>query len=681
MNPNRFHDADVLREAGVHLTPYGLPNYTTVGDSNRLRRQIVKGIPMPGDTPMVEHDEEMVDVLAAGWVDVDAMIPQFKSPRYKSTRAGMSATVSGLMFMTALQTNPFNPRPNTKLEIPAVDASGRVAMPWAPTDRRADTKNDARMLVQVADRDELNRRVLESERHILAEQSSLADMIAREGVEEDLLAVVVRYETAGLASELAATTVDGNSRLAIARAEYRHWISRYRDEILEVVKSPRPRAALARMLDRMRDGLFPLEHDDPVALRHLHKAVLEVVEKRSTTRLMEEDLYGIANTFVVPVTMIVAFAPESDDSTVLDAADLMMRNMHHPARAAKVWDQASGHSEIRDEVAGKLYDSGSLTLGEALYLGPRYEEAVHVHGLPPEPDRRAFAAVDLINGDHDLGREARALIREAIGSGASLGRALRAQIITSMLTEQVRTLSAKSRKSFETTMHDVLDTKRYGAVSHTPFDSDDDADELLAAAKVDVDNKIAPENSHAIMELALKGAVALAAQGHLMRVYGTLTEEMPRPYQVLDNMLADESGLGMQILADGVAAWRNGTPLPEYDTDKRKPIKGAAPMRPTTLAMLFPNPGQTVQAADSATDLLAKMQKVLAEKFQPILDELLKLPEVRREGAPADAVQEVLDILVPAREKLGLQAAKFEEFHMGEDADGELEDDESEDDE
>jgi hypothetical protein len=664
MNPSRFHDADALRNAGVHLTPYGLPAYTTAGNTNRLR-QILKGIPMPGDI-LVEHDHEMVDTLAAGWVDVDAMIPQFKSPRYKSTRAGMSATVSGLMFMTALQTNPFNPRPNTKLEIPAVDASGRVAMPWAPTDRTADPTNDARMLVQVLDRDELNNRVVESERHIVAEQASLADMISREGVEEDLLALVVRYETAGLVSPLAATTVDGNSRLAIARAEYRHWVSRYREEILDVVRSSRPRVALARTVDRMRDGLFPLEHDDPVALRHLHKAIVEVVEKRSTTKLIDEDLYGIANTFVVPVTMIVAFSPASVDSTVLDAADLMMRNLHHPARAAKIWDQASGHSEIRDEVAAKLYDNGSLTIGQSLYLGPRYEEAVCVHGLPPEPDRRAFAAVDLINGNHNLGREARALIRDAIGSGAGLGRAPRAQIITSMLTEQVRTLSAKSRKSFETTMHDVLDTKRYGSVLHTPADSDDDADELLAAAKEYVAKGYTPDNSEAIMELALKGAIALAALGHLTRVYGTKTEEMPRPYQILDNMLADKSGLGMQILSDGVAAWRNGTPLPEYDTDKRKPIKGAAPMRPTTLAVMFPNPGQTVEATDSATDLLVKMQKILAAVFQPILDELLKLPEVRREGAPPDAVQEVLDILVPAREKLGLQAAKFEEFHADE---------------
>jgi hypothetical protein len=667
MNPNRFHDAEILREAGVHLTPYGLPSYTTVGDTNRLRRQILKGIPMPGDG-LVEHDEEMVNALAAGWVDVDAMIPQFRSPRYKSTRAGMSATVSGLMFMTALQTNPFNPRPNTKLEIPAVDSSGQVAMPWAPTDRKPDTKNYARMLVRVADRDELNHRVLESERHILAEQGSLADMISREGVEEDLLAIVVRYQTAGLTSELAATTIDGNTRLAIARSEYRHWISRYREDILDAVRSSRPRAALARTLDRMRDGLFPLEHDDPIALRHLHKAVVEVVEKRSTTKLIDEDLYGIANTFVMPVTMIVAFSPSSDDTTVLDAADLMMRNVHHPARAAKIWDQASGHSEIRDEVVAKLYDCGSLTIGEALYLGPRYEEAVHVHGLPDEPDRRAFAAVDLINGNHDLGREARALVREAIGS--SVGRGLRAQIITSMLTEQVRTVSAKSRKTFETTMHDVLDTKRYGSVSHTPFNSDDDADALLAAAKADVDEGIAIESSEAIMELALKGAIALAAQGHLTRVYATLAEEMPRPYQILDNMLADESGLGMQMLADGVAAWRNGSPLPEYDIDKRKPIRGAAPMRPTTLAALFPNPGQTVEPADSATDLLVKMQKILAEKFQPVLDELLKLPEVRREGAPADAVQEVLDILVPAREKLGLQAAKSEEFHASGDDEG-----------
>lgn len=61
-----------------------------------------------------------------------------------------------------------------------------------------------------------------------------------------------------------------------------------------------------------------------------------------------------------------------------------------------------------------------------------------------------------------------------------------------------------------------------------------------------------------------------------------------------------------------------------------------------------------------------------------MLDELLELPEVRREGAPPDAIQEVLDILVPARQKLELQMAKFEEFHgAGDGEDDELTDSEN----
>lgn len=661
LNPNQFHDADDLREAGVHLTPYGLPEYPKAAETAKLRRQIARGIPMPSGDVIV-HDDDMMETLAAGWLFPDQMVSQFRSPRLKSTRAGLAATVSGLMAMTALQTNPFNPRPNTKLEIPDADAKGRVAMPWGPTDRRPDPETDARMLIQVTDRDELNSRVLESERHILAEQGALADLIAREGIEEDLLAVVVRYETVGLSRPLAVTTVDGNSRLAIARSEYREWIGRHRDEILGVVRSSKPKAALAKTIDRMRDGLFPLEQTDPISLRHLHKAVSEVLVTRSTAQVIEQGLYGVPNLFMAPVTMIVAFEPASTEATVLDAADQMMRNVHHPARAPKVWDQAAGHSEIRDEVVAKLHETGWLSIGEALYLGPRYEEASRLHGAPAEPDRRAYAAIELVNGDDDLGREARALIADAIGTPQA-GRHLRAQIMTAILSEQVRTLSAKLRKSFETTMHDVLDTKRYGSVKKTPEDSGDDPEKLLADAEEDRSNGIKVDESWALLELGLKGAVALAAQGHLMRLYGATTEEMPRPYQIIDNMLGDEEGLGLKLLADAIQAWRDGEPIPEYDLDKHKPIKGAAPMRPSTLAALFPNPDARVTPADSATDLLHKMQRILADRFQPVLDELLELPEVRREGAPSDAIQEVLDILVPARQKLELQWAKFEEFH------------------
>lgn len=669
-NPNKFHDAELLREAGVHLTPYALPGYPRAAETGRLKRQISRGIPLPSAEVLVYNDE-MIDALAGGWLYPDQMVPQFKAPRYKSTRAGMAATVSGLMAVTSLQTNPFNPRPNTKLAIPDADSNGRVAMPWAPTDRKTDPHSEARMLVQVTDRDELNSRVLEAERYVVAEQATLADLIAREGIEEDALAIVVRYETAGTATQLAVTTVDGNSRLAIARAEYRQWIARHREEILGTVKTAKPRMALARALDRMRDGLFPLEHNDVISLRHLHKAIGETLSSRSTEEIIEQGLYAVPNLFVVPVTLIVAFEPATDESTVLDAADQMMRNVHHPSRAPKTWDQASGHSEIRDEMVGKLHDAGWLTLGKALYLGPRYEEAAKLHGESEDPARRAFAAIDLVNGNHGLGKEARALIADAIGTPTA-GRLLRAQIITSVLSEQVRTLNAKLRKSFETTMNDVLSAQRYGAVGRTPEDSGDDPYEILDRAEEDVSDGYKIDESEALIELGLKGAVALAAQGHLMRLYGATTEEMPRPYQVIDNMLAEK--FGREFLADAIQAWHDESPLPEHDVKRRKAIKGAPAMRPSTVAAMFPNPDTSVAPSDSAADTLEKMRKVLVEKFQPVLEELLTLPEVRREGAPSDKVQEVLNILVPARTKLELQMAKYEEFHADADEDDEEDD-------
>ena len=60
---------------------------------------------------------------------------------------------------------------------------------------------------------------------------------------------------------------ESRPQLAIARSEYRRWIARCREEILDVVKSAKPRTALSRTLDRMRDGLFPLEQSDTIALR------------------------------------------------------------------------------------------------------------------------------------------------------------------------------------------------------------------------------------------------------------------------------------------------------------------------------------------------------------------------------------------------------------------------------
>jgi hypothetical protein len=152
-----------------------------------------------------------------------------------------------------------------------------------------------------------------------------------------------------------------------------------------VLQSRRPRLALARLLNQMRDGLFPLEHDDVVALRHLRKAIESIVNERSTEQLIESGSFAVANLHAVPFTLIVAFEQDDETSTVLDAADTLMRNLHHPSRAATRWDQSAGHAEIRDEIVAKLYDTGDLKLGEALLLGPRFEEAALRPDQPAEP--------------------------------------------------------------------------------------------------------------------------------------------------------------------------------------------------------------------------------------------------------------------------------------------------------
>lgn len=658
------HDFGMLRENGVFVTPYGLPDLPRAADVAKVHRQIEKGIKMPSGN-VVSYDADMVAALAAPWLEPDLMVAQFRSPRFKPTRAGMAASVTGLAASPLLQTNLFNPRALMKLSIPGSDAEGRVAVPWAPTDRRTDPNCPARVLIDVPTRDELNQRVLESERHIVADQNSLAELIAREGVQEDLLGVIVNYNTPGVTRRLAATTIDGNSRLAIGRQEVRDWINAERDEILDVARSRRPRLALARLLDQMRDGLFPLEFDDMIALRHLRKAIESIVENRSTKELIESGYYAVANLFAVPLTLIVAFEPDDEDSTVLDAADTLMRNMHHPARAATRWDQSAGNAEIRDEIVAKLYDAGELNEGEALLVGPKYEEAARRHGEPSEPDRRAMAVLELVNGDTDLGKKARAIFGAATGKPRP-GRRDRARLIVAALSEQIDSGNAKLRNDFETAVQDVLDTQRFGNIGNMTIDSDLEPTEIVANAKSEFANGRSPETGEWLMELGLKGAIALAGLGHLRRGYATSTEDAPRPYQIIDNMLDDQFGL--ELLGTAIQAWRDGERLPEYDVETRTPKAKDGDLRPATLGMMF-NGEKDMPPEPTARDLCESLRNTLRNRFMPTYEELMILPEVRTEGIAPDAVQGVLTIMEPVRRRLELNAEKYRDFHGDPNAD------------
>ena len=664
------HDFGMLRENGVFVTPYGLPDLPRAADINKVKRQIEKGIRMPSGN-VVSYSADMIDALAAPWLEPDLMVAQFRSPRFKPTRAGMAATVTGLAASPLLQTNVFNPRSLMKLSIPQSDAEGRVAVPWAPTDRRTDPDCAARVLIDVATRDELNQRVLESERHIVADQGQLAELIAREGVQEDLLGVIVNYKTPGLTRSLVATTIDGNSRLAIGRQEVRNWINAERDEIISVVRSRRPRLALARLLDQMRDGLLPLEFDDTIALRHLRKAIDGIVENRSTEDLIKSGYYAVANLFAVPLTLIVAFEPHDEYSTVLDAADTLMRNLHHPARAATRWDQSAGNAEIRDEIVAKLYDAGEINEGEALLVGPKYEEASSRHGERSEPDHRAMAVIELVNGQGDLAKKARAIFGAATGKPRPARRD-RARLIVAALSEQIDSGNAKLRNDFETAVQDVLDTQRFGNICNTTIDSDLQPAEIVAQAKIELDKATSVENGEWLMELGLKGAIALAALGHLRRGYATSTEDAPRPYQIIDNMLEDEFGL--ELLGDAIQAWRDGRRLPEYDADERTPMKNGGDLRPATLGKMFSGE-KDMPPEPTARDLCESLRNTLRNRFMPTYDELVLLPEVRTEGIAPDAVQGVLTIMEPVRKRLELNAEKYRDFHGDPNADAVDEDD------
>lgn len=661
------HDKMRLNEEGVVLMPYGLPEVPKAAEQNRLRKQIEKGIPMPSGS-VVTYGEEMIDALTLPWLQPDLMRAQFASPRFKPTRAGMTATVTGMAAMPLLQVNLFNPRASMKLSIPEADQSGRVPIPWGPTDRKSDKKCAACMVVDVPTRNELAQRVLESERHILADQTTLGDLIGREGVQEDLLGLVVNYKTPNLKRRLAVTTIDGNSRVAVGRSAFRAWIEAERDEILNVVRSRRPRAKLNELLDGMTDGIFPLEYDDAVGFRHLRSAVEKLATERSTEELLQSGLYSVPNLFAMPLTLIIAFEPAEKSSTVLDAADLMMRNLHHPTRSSTKWDQSAGHAELRDDIVAKLYDEGELDEGEALLVGPKYQEAAELHGMPTEPDVRAMAILDLVNGDHDRGRRARSILADATGDPKGK-RAERARLAVAALSEQLDSAQAKVRKDFETAVQDVLDTRLFGSVSFTREADGAEPEELVDAAKRDHEDGIKIEDSDALWELGARGAIALAAQGHLRREFGQLAADFARPYQLIENMLSDD--LGISLLGEAIDGWRIGERLPEYDPETRTVKKGAGALRAGTLAQMFG--GELAPPAQpSATDLCARMRKVFDDRVMPVYQELRELPEVSEEGVPPDAANRVLDRLEPVRRRLERESEKYCDFHG--DPNGELED-------
>lgn len=228
------------------------------------------------------------------------------------------------------------------------------------------------------------------------------------------------------------------------------------------------------------------------------------------------------------------------------------------------------------------------------------------------------------------------------------------------LSEQIDSGNAKLRSDFETAVQDVLDTLRFGTVSNMTTDSDFEPADILVEAKAEIAEGVLVENSLWLMELGLKGAIALAALGHLRRGYATSTEEAPRPYQIIDNMVDDEFGL--QLLADAIQAWRDGQRLPEYDPEKRKIKDVETDLRPATLGQLFSGEKE-LPPEPSARDLCETLRKVLEQKFMPPYNTMMKLPEVQQEGIAPDSVNGVLRMMEPVRKRLELQAEKYTEFH------------------
>jgi hypothetical protein len=278
----------------------------------------------------------------------------------------------------------------------------------------------------------------------------------------------------------------------------------------------------------------------------------------------------------------------------------------------------------------------------------------------------------LENRQSDRAKKARAIFGAATGKPRP-GRRDRARLIVAALSEQIDSGNAKLRSDFETAVQDVLDTQRFGNICNMTIDSDVQPAEIVEEAKIELDKATSVENGEWLMELGLKGAIALAALGHLRRGYATSTEDAPRPYQIIDSMLEDEFGL--KLLGDAIQAWRDDKRLPEYDADERTPKRNGGDLRPATLGKMFSGERDT-PPEPTARDLCESLRKTLRNRFVPTYEELIGLPEVRTEGIAPDAVEGVLAIMEPVRKRLELNAEKYRDFHGDPNADAIDEDEE-----
>ncbi len=621
-NPPEFADH------GIKPMPAGVAEIPKPAQTRALARQIArKGIKDPAGTTVYEPNEDEAYALARPWLYPEQVAGQFERPQVKHVDAGELFLVRGSVLLTRVIPSPLNSRARSKLEIP--DATeGRVTVPWGPTDLQPDPECGHRLLFSSRDLPELAAAARETASIVEGMQSNLADMIGREGIEEDLLLAPGRWhlDSGELAVDTAAVGIDGGSRVTLAHGELARALAAHLDN--DIVLTPRRRAGLEELRAALDGRLAALLVDDINAERdlrdHLDRLLSEPAE-----RLLRTGGYRAPRLLVAPAALVIGFRPYGE-ATMLDAAQQLIGNLHK--RGPKQWEPAAQASDTRDEVIRALRRSDVISEAELYLLGPRHQEAVGRFGKPAEPDYRIGEVVRLWYDTGERTNSARRATRAAMRK-SRLGRSVLAPVLTAAIMEQ---FVGGDRESVQSTLNDLFSNPPICPPQAVGFPGRViEPDELVRQAEVELD---AHAESTACAELATKGGVALVLLGALVRPFGAAKDD--RPYAVLNRMLNHREGrrLMAQAITDlragksSLTRYRPGTTEPEAFLGTGEPVAWTG----DTLREEFPTAHDAVtRAAPTETQLVSKMTALISNgetSVRVLMDELDGLATVKRHG-------------------------------------------------
>lgn len=650
-NPPEFADR------GIKPMPSGVPELPKLSQTRALARMIArKGILDPAGNAVYEPDEEAAAALARPWLYPEQVSGQFEHPQIKHVDAGELFLVRGSVVLTRIVPSPINGRAGARREIPPAGADGHVAVPWGPTDLTADVDCPHRLRIQSRDFGELARSARSTATVVEGLQPALAEMIGREGIEEDLLLLPGRWdlESGSTAHDVAAIAIDGGSRATLAQGELAAAVTRRLDNDDSI--SPRRRQGLELLRDAL-DGRLPgLLVDDANAERDLRDE-LERLLGEPAEKLLKHNAFRAPRLLVAPAAMVVGFRPYGS-ATILDAAQQQIGNLHK--RGPKQWEAAAQSADTRNEVIRTLRRDETLSEAELYLLGPRFQEAAERFAKPAEPDFRIGEIVRLWYGNDGRTNEARRATRAAMRKGR-LARTALAPVLTSAILEQHN--DPGGRETVQTALNDLL--------ANPPIADNDspgfqgrviDPRHLGKEAEAELADGF---HGQAVAEFATKGGVALALLGALTRPYDADKDD--RPYEVLQRMLVDE--YGRQLLAEAIEALRagdDGLPLRDEQTGEESHLGTGEVVTWTgeQLRERFPTARQAVAAAaPNEAELIRRLSEHLIETdgVEKLLTELEALSTVQRNGLSPTLGRDVQVLLERLAGRLDYLVRKHED--------------------